>query len=464
MSQKGVRASLLLWAMAPGALVGCSLVLGIDDLPIPPADAGLDAADARTADERMSSPDGVGPDATQAADAMDADATSADRAPGADAPPGVDVAIDGPADVSVDGPVEAGCGRSDAGNQLVACGASCVDIENVDPANCGACGHSCQGGTCAAGRCQPLVLATGQSSLLSLAVDTTNVYWSGGRNIVAADGAMPPAGVLKCAIGGCGQHPLALPGAIWAQAEVASDGTDVYYNTLDFEGLLECSISGCAGGTQIQSDMEEVGLAVDPLRRNVYWIAQISNEGVYRYTVGGAVAVSVTPDSQTRATTPLAADANYVYFVEVETSGASEIEQCAVNSAFRSCVTLAVVAADASTSASISSLVVNASTVYWSQASSTGGSIWSCAIGGCAGTPSLLASDLAGDTLTLAADDAHFYYAAPTAVEECPVSGPCSAPVPVASGLARPEHLVSDATSLYWVNADDGTLVKAAKP
>jgi hypothetical protein len=56
-----------------------------------------------------------------------------------------------------------------------------------DPQNCGACGHSCLGGACARGQCQPVVLAedqpTTQDSLSdAMAVDDSHVFWlSGGR-------------------------------------------------------------------------------------------------------------------------------------------------------------------------------------------------------------------------------------------------------------------------------------------
>lgn len=54
-----------------------------------------------------------------------------------------------------------------------------------DPASCGACGHSCMGGACSAGVCQPVILAEGQGLSVepyyagprAIVTDETHVYW-----------------------------------------------------------------------------------------------------------------------------------------------------------------------------------------------------------------------------------------------------------------------------------------------
>jgi hypothetical protein len=54
------------------------------------------------------------------------------------------------------------------------CGGECVDASS-DVANCGSCGHDCQGGGCLAGRCQPVTLATNLQEPVGIAVDATSL-------------------------------------------------------------------------------------------------------------------------------------------------------------------------------------------------------------------------------------------------------------------------------------------------
>src|SRR5580693_3063452 len=46
----------------------------------------------------------------------------------------------------------------DAAGSVAVCNGSAVD-EDIDPRNCGACGHGCLGGACSGGFCQPVTLA-----------------------------------------------------------------------------------------------------------------------------------------------------------------------------------------------------------------------------------------------------------------------------------------------------------------
>lgn len=56
-------------------------------------------------------------------------------------------------------------------------GACNADVQS-DPDHCGTCGHSCQGGTCDAGMCQPVTLASGLAYPYRVAVDESDVYFT----------------------------------------------------------------------------------------------------------------------------------------------------------------------------------------------------------------------------------------------------------------------------------------------
>jgi hypothetical protein len=47
---------------------------------------------------------------------------------------------------------------------------------STDPSNCGTCGHSCLGGGCSNGACQPFVFARGVDRVTNLAMDASAIY------------------------------------------------------------------------------------------------------------------------------------------------------------------------------------------------------------------------------------------------------------------------------------------------
>jgi hypothetical protein len=53
---------------------------------------------------------------------------------------------------------------------------------NFNPEHCGGCGHSCLGGDCSAGQCQPISVAAGESTPTGLTVDDSFVYFIAARS------------------------------------------------------------------------------------------------------------------------------------------------------------------------------------------------------------------------------------------------------------------------------------------
>src|SRR5262249_55506489 len=68
----------------------------------------------------------------------------------------------------------------------------CNAYLSSDPKNCGRCGHDCLGGTCIAGRCQPLILLDSQMSGI-LRVRAGTLYWASGEGITSCEIASCPA-------------------------------------------------------------------------------------------------------------------------------------------------------------------------------------------------------------------------------------------------------------------------------
>lgn len=145
-----------------------------------------------------------------------------------------------------------GCGGHGSGSTPrtsaadAAAGSACGNTQ-VDPHNCGACGHSCQGGACQAGACVPLapgILASGQQTPAGIVVDANNVYWVNRGTQSGATGA--GAQVLKCAKSGCSNTPTVLAAGTWTGiTNLAIDGTNVYWGASG--KLFACPTHGCSG-------------------------------------------------------------------------------------------------------------------------------------------------------------------------------------------------------------------------
>jgi hypothetical protein len=191
----------------------------------------------------------------------------------------------------------------------------CVDVVD-DPHNCGVCGRDCQGGACADGVCQPVLVAAGEDYPVSLAVDDSRVYWlnwtdpdldphpnvttvrsigKGGGSIATLGSTAPFAGgslrvddtslyfyrsmIDGTPLGGAGVMRVCKDGScplerIYGPGEdnfnlIAIDGTSVYFHTDQLTGLspssgvIKVDKGGAAAGVVLAGDSTEGGSLYD---------------------------------------------------------------------------------------------------------------------------------------------------------------------------------------------------------
>lgn len=353
------------------------------------------------------------------------------------------------------------------------CSGTCVN-EQTDPLNCGACGHSCQGGTCLLGVCQPFAIASGVDiSNEDLAVTGDTVFWASLH------------GIMDVSVNGGASHTFYNGGTNSYPGSVQADGLNVYWVDGGFGTVVQSPI--VSGGSTLitlahgYNPYNGGGLAIDSTY--AYWTDVNLNE-VFRSTLGTAGIPTVlstnSSPSPTIATTcpalPGTCDAADVYW----TNG--NLMNLALNNGSPAGVPTPLVTGPET----IEGIVTDSQNVYWF--SNVGGmpgayeyNLYDVPLAG--GTVVTLATQQI-DTHSIMTDGTYLYWTneTPNVVPPVMNQGTLNRTLIAGAGqvvptvlqagntvaTGNPAILAQDATSIYWtgggtMGVDSGYVWKLAK-
>ena len=368
-----------------------------------------------------------------------------------------DAADDGSTDGSADGSTDGGSdggddGSTDAGDagSADAADSGCANAD-VDPHNCGRCGHDCCGGACVGGLCQPFIISEASNPGI-LAVDQNFVYWPDGQG--TASGTImraPKAGGPGVALTPVQNNPYA----------VAVDSTSVYWvnysNTApSYGGVFKAPVGG---GTVVPLLPTGEVWANDILVNgtNVFWDDYASNEirsagldGSGPTTLAGAAVGVGTPQQ-------MAIDGQFIYWSN-RFNGAT-IQKAPL--AGGGLVNL-------STGQDPVAVAVDSVNVYWANYSS--GNIQKAPLAG--GTASLVATSGGNGAWSIATDGVNVYWGNKGAATDGGASGSITAaPANGRGGLGtvlatspNPLYITIDASCVYWADNKNGNIGVVGKP
>jgi hypothetical protein len=304
------------------------------------------------------------------------------------------------------------------------CNDNCTDYQ-TDKFNCGRCGHSCQGGLCTAGVCQPLTLFTGGNPA-NIAVSSSNVYWSSstaqGVYSVPLNGLSTPFPSYTSFGGNCVMG-------------LAVDATSIYGLSRDcsiglssVEALMKAPL---AGGDAVRLETNSFGALPQQFWRclavgatNVYF-SNFDTDEIFQVAIGGGPAISIW-----KRRNPLGVAVNSANVFWGTSDGL---------------LTMPIAGASAATISSAPGgnfVAVDASYAYYTSA----GSLLKTLIAG--STPIVLAADAAGP---LVVDADNVYFLGATTVQAVPKLG--GTPRTLASGQTELRDIAVDAKSVYWVTS-----------
>ncbi len=336
-----------------------------------------------------------------------------------------------------------------------------------DDQNCGRCGHSCLGGACAGGTCQPFLLASAQSGFPSaIAVDPSgNVYWSnkvpGGILEVCPVGS----GITTCADGGVvtfvGASPTATATPDQILLPAGLDALFWNYNDSDGSGGIQtCPLSGCTGMVDSfgVASTGTFGLAASTM--SLYTLSTGSPSAIF----GCAYAGCVPAGQLQKWTIPFIGGAVHIAWQGSQLFWtASTVVQSCDPSMCSSTIQIAFLP-----NAIVSGLATDDLSVYFTDESAIG-AVYTCPLAGCMGNPTTLASNEPGPG-PLAVDGAYLYWidndSGTHLVRSCLLSTCAGGAQTLATSNDTLVSIAVDSVAVYWTAAartGQGTVWKLAK-
>lgn len=305
----------------------------------------------------------------------------------------------------------------------------------TDPANCGACGHGCQGGACVASVCQPVTLFT-TNDANRIAVDATSVYW------VAPEKA---GAVMKGSIDGGTPTMLAPAQQAWG---IAVDATSVYWTeranggSVSNGAVKKAPIQGGVPTTLASAQFEPLEIAIDA--SNVYWTVQGT---VMKVPIQGGTPTLFASPSASLSDLYIAVDAANLYWQNGQTLTRVATSSSAATALFSA----------SGNKTMTGGLAVDATAVYWGYGA--GGTPCSILEMPTDGSGPAAIGTLPAAPFLAAAVDGEAVYGWSNTIEpgtarvlKVPKDG--GSLVVLASPPSAPTSLAIDATSVYWADAE----------
>jgi hypothetical protein len=322
-----------------------------------------------------------------------------------------------------------------------------------DARHCGRCGHSCLGGTCELGVCQPVTLATSQFIGREIAVDATHVYWGRGTS------AQTTNSVQSIRIDGTGPIGPIASGETGIGLTVA--GGRLFWTNAG--SLRSCAAPACTGGPTnyaTSTGTTAGGVLVASSASRIYF-AQGSpygsmTGGFWGVALAGGAAqrVASAPVNPQRVT----GDATNVYWVNSSTY-TNDLQNPDGQVLKMPLAGGTIVPLVQGLRGDLSGIAVGPAAVYFSGittiASAYLNRIYRLPLPNGIGTAAPPVFAAVGPN-GLIADASYVYFTSDTAVHRCPHSGCMTPPEVIAAGQDRATALAQDAVSIYWVT--NGTL------
>jgi hypothetical protein len=340
-----------------------------------------------------------------------------------------------------------------------ACNGGCSDF--TDAANCGACGHSCQGGQCSpTGTCEPIVVSSTPEYPGYIATDGTNVYWSTTTTLTSPN---QQAQLFSCPTGGC-SSPTKLYSVTGNYDQIQSVIAGVGSTS------SELFFGFCGSNCNVYSIPKTGGAVGGVLTSLVDGPAYFAYDSGHNqiYLQQGQSVLRVNPDG-TGKTTAMSAGLQEATGVFTDTKNFYVTDNSNGTGGF---VVYAALGSTNATGTPVITGLGRPTTVYSDGSnlwitdfpSGTSGAVYKCPIGGTCSASSPFAASQTGPNGILT--DANYVYWSnwgAQAIVKCPLAGcPASGPIHVADvNVGYAGQLVQDSTFIYWATYTQ--IVKVAK-